>query len=128
MRQLHDQMHNETNRRLIAIEQTVKTQVGQMVRSNQLIDAYAKGLTQSLLPAFNETFRGSISETVPQWDRCCANIFTQLNETFQKGLAECKFFSVYLCFGVGAGGEGAGELQFRSNAKISEDFLVAFYL
>lgn len=91
MRQLHDQMNNETNRRLVGIEQTVKTQVGQMIRSNQLIEAYSKGLTHALVPALNETFRGSVSETVPQWDRSCANIFTQLNETFQKGLSECKF-------------------------------------
>lgn len=89
MTDLQTMVHEEVSSKLSSTDTVLKDNISKIVKSKPFVEMFTRSLSTAVSQAMEPVFRESFTRTVvPMFETACSNMFTQLNETFTKGLNE----------------------------------------
>ncbi|XP_014259609.1 enhancer of mRNA-decapping protein 4 isoform X3 [Cimex lectularius] len=82
-------IQNEISTKLTASDQILKDNLGKLIRSKPFMETLNSQLSISAGNAMEHIYKDTFTKlAVPVFEKACANLFKQINDTFSKGLTE----------------------------------------
>lgn len=89
MDSLKHQIHVELSQKLSTTDHLLKENITKLVHSKSVMDVLSAAVVSSLTPVISQCYRDYFTNMVmPSFEKSCSMMFSQVNETFNKGSKE----------------------------------------
>ncbi|XP_075211896.1 enhancer of mRNA-decapping protein 4 homolog Ge-1 isoform X2 [Lycorma delicatula] len=89
MENLKQELHIEMTQKLSATDHLLKENISKLVNSKSVMDVLSNALVTAMKPCLADAYKESfMNVALPSYEKACAAMFSQLNETFSNGTKE----------------------------------------